>query len=375
MSTETMSGRERIMAALRGEDVDRIPWSPCIDGYFLGGVDQVDGFRRIGADAMLRHIVNYLGTLPYYLTSTIPGKKMLWTKKQRTVDGVTEINYETPLGTLTEQFKYNPESPNIPWTTRRRVRTIEDVKILTWMYEVAEFVPMPYMFDLAEKRIGDDGISTISVPGTPMLTILNSEMDIDTFWYLYFDHTEAMEELFEAMHGMVKRICRACAEGKAPVIIEYENLSSTLVSPKIWEKYAPRWYREYYEILHPAGKILLSHACGHLFEFGEAIGSLALDGLVDVATPPTGSLPDLATARRLWGPEKFIMGGIDATAFASKEPADLKEYTREVLRNMGDGRRMALGSNDAVPKNTTWERLQAVTEVVREHGTFPLNRA
>jgi hypothetical protein len=46
MSTETMSGRERIMAALRGRDVDRMPWSPCIDGYFPGKVDQVEGFRR-----------------------------------------------------------------------------------------------------------------------------------------------------------------------------------------------------------------------------------------------------------------------------------------------------------------------------------------
>ncbi|OGP57037.1 MAG: hypothetical protein A2V67_00610 [Deltaproteobacteria bacterium RBG_13_61_14] len=362
------------MAALRGRDVDRIPWSPCIDGYFLGGVDQVEGFRRIGADAMLRHIVNYIGSLPYYLTSTVPGKKMLWSKKQSKIGDETEVIYETPVGTLTERLRLNPESPNIPWTTRRRVRNIEDVKILTWMYEQAEVVPVPYMFDLAEKRIGDDGISTISIPGTPMLTLLNGEVDIDTFWYLYFDHTEVMEELFEAMHGMVKRICQACAEGKAPVIIQYENLSSTLCSPKIWEKYAPRWYREYAEILHQTDKIFLNHACGHLFEFGEAIGDLTLDGLVDVATPPTGSLPDLATARRLWGPDKFIMGGIDATAFAGKEPAALKEYTREVLRNMGDGRRMALGSNDAVPKNTTWEKLEAITEVVRECGAFPLGK-
>ena len=42
MSTESMSSRERIMAALQGQDVDRIPWSPCIDGYFLGDVNQVE---------------------------------------------------------------------------------------------------------------------------------------------------------------------------------------------------------------------------------------------------------------------------------------------------------------------------------------------
>lgn len=42
MSTESMSSRERIMAALQGQDVDRVPWSPCIDGYFLGDVNQVE---------------------------------------------------------------------------------------------------------------------------------------------------------------------------------------------------------------------------------------------------------------------------------------------------------------------------------------------
>ena len=374
MSTETMSGRERIMAALRGQDVDRVPWSPCIDGYFLGGTDQVAGFRRLKSDAMLRHIINYIGTMPYYLTSSLPGKKMPWTKKQKSVGNETEVIYETPLGTLTERFIRNPESPNIPWTTRRRVRTIEDVKILTWMFEQAEFVPMPFMYEQANKAIGDDGIPTISIPGTPLLVMLNGEADIDTFWFLYFDHTEVMEELFEAMHQMVLRICRVCAEGKAEVIIQYENLSSSLCSPKIWAKYAPRWHREYAEILRGAGKIYLSHCCGHLLEFGDAIGPLALDGLVDVATPPTGTLPDLATARKLWGPDKFIMGGIDATAQVSLEPAQLKEHTRRVLEKMGDGRRMALGTNDAVPKNTTWEKLMAIGEAVREFGAFPLNR-
>jgi len=73
MSTEAMNSRERILAALRGEEVDRIPWSPCIDGYFLGDVDQVEGFRRIGADAMLRHMFNFVGSVPLRFSVPVPG--------------------------------------------------------------------------------------------------------------------------------------------------------------------------------------------------------------------------------------------------------------------------------------------------------------
>ncbi len=67
------------------------------------------------------------------------------------------------------------------------------------------------------------------------------------------------------------------------------------------------------------------------------------------------------------------MGGIDETAQVEMNPSDLKEYVRGVLRHMGDGRRMAIGTNDAVPKNTTWERLIAIGEVVKDEGSFPLN--
>ena len=374
MSTETMNSRERIMAALRGEEVDRIPWSPCIDGYFLGDVDQVEGFRRIGADAMLRHMFNFIGNVPLRISVPVPGKSLPWTMRTKRVEDETEVVYETPVGTLIERYKFNRESPNLPWITRHKVQSVEDIKVLTWMCEQAEFVPMTELFEYAEEWIGEAGVTTISILGTPLLWLLNSEAAVDKFWYLYFDHTEKMEELFEAAHQMVLRMVTACAEGPGEVVIQYENLSSSLISPKIWDRYEPRWINEYAEILHAGGKIYLMHACGHLLDFGDRLGKLHLDGLVDIATPPTGTLPDLGTARELWGSDKFIMGGVDATALAENEPGELKDYVRGVLKGMGDGRRMALGSNDAVPKNTTWEKLQAITEVVREEGKFPLNR-
>ncbi|MCP4749278.1 MAG: hypothetical protein GY866_00150 [Proteobacteria bacterium] len=374
MSTETMNGRERVMTALSGGDVDRIPWSPCIDAYFLGEMEQVEGFRRVGADVMARHVLNYIGSAPFRVSVPLPGKGMPWETRERRVGDETEVVYETPVGTLIERFKKNPQSPNIPWTTRRRVRSVEDAKTLAWMCEHAEFIPISGFFDEITARIGTDGIATSSLLGTPIMWLLNSEVDIDLFWYMYFDHTAVMEALFEAAHGMMKRMCEASAEGPGAVVIQYDNLSSSLCSPKIWAKYTPRWINEYADILHAGNKQYLLHACGHLFEFGEMLRDLPLDGLVDVATPPTGTLPDLATARELWGPDKFIMGGIDSTAQAQLNPKGMRDYVGDVLGKMGDGRGMALGTNDAVPKNTTWDNLQAVTETVGEKGVFPLNR-
>jgi len=373
MSTETMSPRERLLAALRFQEVDRIPWSPCLDGYFLGPrPDQIAAFRKLRADALIRHALNFIGSVPMRITAPPPGRTLAFTVRQQQQGDELQYTYECPVGTLTERCRYNPESSNIPWTVKHRLQTIADVKVLQWMCEKAEFAPVPGFYEPYAKALGDDGLVTISMLGTPIQWAINSEAAVDTFWFLYADHTAEMEEFFEAAHQMNLRMLRAIAEGPGEVVIQYENLSSTLCSPALWEKYAIRWINEYADLMHRAGKIFLQHNCGHLKAFATRFRQARFDGCMDVAIPPTGSIT-LGEARELWGPDKVICGGIDATAFSGLSPAQMKDYVRNLLRDFRDrGRGYILGSGDATPKTATWENLLAVTEVVESEGRYPL---
>lgn len=373
MWRETMSRRERLMAAIRGEDVDRLPWSPLLDGYFLGpDVKQLEAFQRIRADAIIRNVANYTGSAPMVTSFAPPGKSLPFTMSTRAVDGEFEVTYETPVGTITERFRANEESPNIPWFTKHKVQTIEDLKVLQWMCEHAEFAPAFGAYEHIDETVGDDGILTAAVPGCPLFWLINLQCSVENFWYLYADHVEAVEEYFEAAHRMNLRIFEAVAEGPGEVVIQYENLSSSLCSPALWEMYCFDRLNEYADILHDAGKIFLQHNCGHLAAFGTKIGELHLDGCVDIATPPTGTV-SFSFARENWGPGKLIMGGIDATHYAGDTPDEIQDYVRGLMSDMGDGRRMILGSGDATPKGTPWENLIAVSEVIEEEGAFPLN--
>jgi len=94
MSTEGMSCRERIMAAIRGEDVDRLPWSPLLEGYFLGSqLDQLAAFRRIRADAMIRNVTNYVGSVPVATSLPPPGKSLPYTLSTNMVGEEAELSY------------------------------------------------------------------------------------------------------------------------------------------------------------------------------------------------------------------------------------------------------------------------------------------
>jgi len=373
VSTEQMSRRERITAAIRGEDVDRLPWSPLLDGYFLGSqVDQLTAFRRIRADAMIRNVINCVGSAPMATAVPPPGKSLPFTLSTNMVGEEAEISYETPVGTVTERFLMNEQSPNIPWVTKNKVQTVEDLKVLRWMYEHAEFATAPEMFESMDEQVGDDGITTVSALGTPLFWMLNFDVGVGNFWYLYSDHIDEVEQTIEAAHQMYLRFFRTVAEGPGEVVIQYENLSSSLCSPTVWEKYSFHHANDYADILHDAGKIFLQHSCGHLAAFGTKIGQMHLDGCVDVATPPTGTIT-FSLARELWGPDKLIMGGIDATHYVGDTPEQMKQHVRELIADMGTGRRMILGSGDATPKGTPWENLIAVSEVIEEEADFPLN--
>ena len=113
---DAMTSRERLKASLAGEPVDRVAWSPCVDGYFLSSLpedrqlDELGVHREIGADALLRHVMVYTTTAPTVGALSKPADNprvdIHWDLDD---DGTTRRQYETKVGTHMEEFRFNPE--------------------------------------------------------------------------------------------------------------------------------------------------------------------------------------------------------------------------------------------------------------------------
>jgi hypothetical protein len=123
-----MTSRERLLAALWGDPVDRIPWSPCVDGCFLSSLpadrklDDQRLHKEIGSDAMLRHVPVYASTAP--ATGGQPGNPRVESRLERLDDGTLRCTYETRVGSLVEELRWNPTSPFVPWFTKRKLQTV-----------------------------------------------------------------------------------------------------------------------------------------------------------------------------------------------------------------------------------------------------------
>ena len=115
----------------------------------------------------------------------------------------------------------------------------------------------------------------------------------------------------------------------------------------------------------------MTHDCGKLKGLEELMRGSLQNGYIDVAREPTGNL-EFSRRLELTG-DKAIIGGIDATAFVTLTPEQMKDHVRGLLRDVAPGRYFGLGSGDAVSIHTPPEVLRAVGEVASEEGTYPLS--
>ena len=373
-----MNSKERLLAVLKGEKPDRMPWAPLIDGYFLSSLKEkniemnsIELLRHIKADILERHVTTYIDILQTgssYMIYVKPKDVII----QKNIKITTNFNkksgeifniYETPLGTIKEKYVFTKASPFLPFPVEHKIKKKEDLSIYKYLLTNIQPVPSFNNFQKVVDYIGDDGLATASGPPTPLLRLLEKDMGVENFYYCLYDYPKEMEEILEIMHERNKNIYRIIIKSPAEVIIDYENSSTTLFSPQIYKNYCLNQINEYTDIVHEAGKIFLTHMCGKLDKIMDLISEGKQDGITDVSPPPTGDL-NISKALKVWGKNKIVLGGIDATAFVLLSTDEIKKYVSELLKQIGPASNFILGSGDATPYGTPLKNLKAVTEVI-----------
>jgi len=379
-----MTSRERLIATMSGQPYDRVPWAPAIDGYFLSSIpkslhwDAVDVLRYIEADVMERHVPTYRCSIPFgaLIYGQGYGKNEIYpvdeklrsrnvnVKQVRNKDIIFRI-YETPIGSLTEKWVAKNSSPWMAFPIEYKIKSLEDIKIYKYILKEAVYRPDYQTFYKEQLRIGDDGIATTSAPCTSVQRLLEFEMGIEAFYHILTDHPSLVEELIELIRERNKEVYHIIARSPAKVVISYENTSTTYISPRIFENYILPEINEYAEILHSADKIFLTHMCGKIKNLAYLLKVGKQDGICDMAPPPTGDLT-ISQARRIWGSQKILIGGIDATLFLTRSGSQLKSYIKNLLHQIKSGDRTIIGSGDAVPYGTPLENLKMITKIVKD---------
>lgn len=368
-----MKPRNRILSAIKGEPVDRVPWSPFLAYWWenqkddITNMGEVEFLKSIGADPLIRghYPLRDPDIYEHLFMFDIKYKKSEFEEIRKGSEWLKI--YRTPVGTLMAKYKYSC-SGNTWFLYEHPVKTKEDLKILSYLAEDTTLEPNFARFNKLTAGIGDDALLLpLVTPETKssFQSMIEYWIGTEELVYLVADYPSAVEETLEAMRAVSRRAASISADSDADAFISWEDTSTTNISPALYKKYILPEIDEWCDILHASGKIYLQHACGHLKALLPIIAGSKVDCVESISPPPTGNA-ELNEARQVLPDSISLVGGIEPTVLLNASVDELRKYVIKLLDDM-KGSRFVLANSDSCPPGVEIEKFQLITEIIKSN--------
>jgi len=361
MLKNQMTPKQRILASLRGQETDRLAWSPFL-AYFwdmqpleIQEKGQIAFCEEFGADPMMRGYAKLCKVIykKSKVTESINGKEK-------------QVTYDTPVGILKERHVFTPNT-NSWFLIEHAVKNEEDYKILSYLYEDMDLIPDFEKFDEEYKQIGQRALCVPVIGGPKMKTAFQSLIEhwvgTEELVYGISDFPELIEETLSHIEKINVEYARISAMSLAEAFIFWEDTSTTNISPKYFQKYIMPEIKKYSSIMHDSRKILIHHACGHIKDLISLMACTGVDVIESVSAPPTGNIMPWEVRQIL--PENIgIVGGIEPTFILNSSLDELEKHVLYLIKKMGK-KRFILANADSCPPGVEFEKFRLISEIVR----------
>lgn len=353
----TMTSRERTLAALKGEEVDRFPvWLKMAGKSWQGG--QPQPYRSMEALTLLEQV----GCDPMMgvSASTDCWNSHIAHQTDRH-DAKTTTVIQTPDGELHGVDQYDNGSASWHPVTYL-VETKEDLARMRWVYRDTEWSVDEASVARASARqteLAERGVVTMaSVGPSPLMNLMQHIAGPVNAIYLMADAPELCREVMDLMHrDRLRQLNALLPHTHADTFWMTENTSTSLISPDMFRELCVPHLTAYTNLMWEFGRIPVHHMCGTLKALLEIIDELPAAANEAYTTPPVGDVT-LAEGRKRM-PSKALIGGTNAALWL--KPVD--EIVEEVARDLAacpDRRRIFLTSAGVLPPAVSFEKARAV---------------
>ena len=260
--TEQMTPKERWLAAILMNPVDRLPFWPKLAGGYPKAQDSP--FREMDVTAL--H--NWMGSDKHIgIAGCLREVRKLTEVETTQSNGTMCTVFRTPYRELQLVRKF--DEPSHAWhPIEFPVKSRDDIPA---MIEIFNDVTVELDSDGLQKaqsqseQIGQDALTTNGIGKSPLMYWIEWMAGVENAHFLLMDHQQEVEALFEAMHAvLIDKTKLLCEHSPADVFYLIENTSTTLISPNQYRQYCARHVGEYAKLTKDAGRNLILHMCGHL---------------------------------------------------------------------------------------------------------------
>lgn len=325
---DTMNARERLLAALRGETVDRVPL--IMEHFHYRSMDEVQDPGKVGIINRVADHLHFWHTCEAYVNRYMvtPPQCMHIVKIEQTAAGtITTTQIETPKGPLTSITGRNAIS-STTWEVKYPVESLEDIdKLRSIDWELPAGLAPPAMNRLPQ------GFETRGILNTmvssPFVCIAGM-MSFSDFFDLCIDEPDLVEELTkECMERILKILDVVLAEKS----IEYvwmggcEWLTPPMGSPALYDQLVHQYEIPIARKAKEAGALVHIHCHGNIRSSLEKMIGRGADFTEPVEPPPDGDIT-FSEAKALAAGRITLGGNIEARILENGSPDEVEKAAR-----------------------------------------------
>ena len=376
-----MTSRERLLRAIRHQEVDRVPVSPRYFDYLEGVcgcccVHHCIWFRDhlFDHDLMPTYKVpqnNYLlsHAAPY---NDLPNVKVEIAVRQH--GGSVEIRrrFDTPAGVLTDsRLTPAPGSPvGFDHICEAPVKDRADLDRIRFL------LPSPdnaYIGDipLLQEAIGDKGVLLVKATQGVDQFMMDA-LGVENALMMYYDDRELLRQLLRIFQDYHQAILKRVLQQGAKFIFEpWYNCSMGMWSPDHFRELFLPLIKENVDLVHSYEAYVDYFDDGKMDAVLEDLAEAGVDIAETLGARPLGDV-DLASAKQRIGDRVCLKGHLDqVNVICFEKPGQVRQTVRRVLE-AGKGKDRTgfiLGTSDSIRPESPPENIKAYFQAASEFGS------
>lgn len=338
-----MTRRERLMATLQGESVDRPP----VSFYELNGLDENpnddDPFNiyshptwqplieltREKTDRIVMRGVAYASVTPDPIETLSQTEIHIHNGSRYTIHHIS-VGHRV----LTSRTRRDPDVNTI-WTEEHLLKDVDDLSAFLDLPEPNEDSTVDTKPVIAaESALGDTGIVMIDTPDP--LCLAASLFDMAEYTVIAMTEEALFHRLLErfaaTLWAKTETVAKALP-GRLWRIYGPEYASSPYLPPRLFREYVCRYVQPMIDSIHKYGGYARIHSHGKLKAILDDIAAMGADGLDPIEPPPQGDV-ELRYVRERYGKEMVLFGNLEVSDIENL-PTD--QFSEKIKRAIAEG--------------------------------------
>ena len=371
-----MTNRERVLAVLDRKSPDRIPWIARLDLWYHARMAEGNMPARFHGMSVVE-----VGRALRTGNPARDGKVFdvryegLEVRAER-APGVARQRFLTPHGEVTfgrilSEKVSGTTDQGLP--LEHPIHSVDDYKVLEYIAEHTFYDPCYDEYLKYEAAVGDEGYPMVSCGDVPFHYFLLHLAGYNQAYFEMVDHVEEFEHLITVMEQVEReRLWPVVADSPARLILHGVHFDSQMTPPHMFRKYMTPYYKDFSVLLHSRGKSLTWHADDDSKDILAEVKAAGFDMSECFCTAPMVEVT-LEDARAAWGNDVTIFGGVPSIILEPGFPeAEFEGYMRNLFRVIAPGDAFILGVADNVMPTSLIERVERISELVEQHGSYPV---